>query len=335
MTGVRRHRRRRWPQRAGRGGLPGPGRQRVLVLRAPRTSSAAPRCPSIRSGPTSPSPRLSYVVSLLPAGHGARPAPGRARLPRLPAGPVLRAARATAATCSCPTTRRGGAREIGKFSAARRRRVRAVGRLARRARAAGRPAAARRSRRSSARKRPADLLAQAALLRPLRKVDVRAAVRPDPAVHREHRRPGRGPVRLRRDARRAQRLRRDRHLGRPAQRRHRVRHAAPPHRPDRRPGGRLGLPARRHGRGDAGDGGARPGRSAPRSAPSAPVARIDVRGRRGHRRDAGRRRRSSARRRSITTAHPPISFLRLVDRGRAAGGLRGRHRGVAQPRPAP
>ena len=66
-------------------------------------------------------------------------------------------------------------------------------------------------------KRPADLLAQAGLLRQLRGVDVRAGVRPDPAVHRQPRRPGRGHFESRRDARRAVRLRRDRHVGRAAQ----------------------------------------------------------------------------------------------------------------------
>ena len=103
--------------------------------------------------------------------------------------------------------------------------------------------------------RPADLARQAMLLRRLRGVDERKAVDHHPADDLERRRPGRGPVRVRRHARRARRLRGHRHLGRPAVGRHRVRHAAPPHRRHRRRADRcLGLPARRHGRGHAGAG---------------------------------------------------------------------------------
>ena len=105
---------------------------------------------------------------------------------------------------------------------------------------------------------------------------------------------------------------RHRHLGRAALGRHRVRDAAPPHRRRGRAGRRVGVPARRDGRGDrrAGRGGpvvrrrdphrgARWPRSAPATAGSAGVTLAS-----GEEIDAAT---------VITTAHPQISFLRLLD----------------------
>ena len=119
-------------------------------------------------------------------------------------------------------------------------------------------------------RRPADLWRQALLLRHLRGLDERRHGGCHPADGGQHRRPDRGVLRERRDARPALGVRGDRHLGRPAVGGHRVRDAAPPHRRHRRPGRRLGLPARRDGRGDQ-----RAGRRGPlvRRASCAPMPR--------------------------------------------------------------
>ena len=160
------------------------------------------------------------------AGDRARPRPGRPRLPRLPAGPLLRARAATAATCSCPTTRPRRHEQIAQFSTTRRRRRTSAGT---RGSAARRdvlgplldddPAA------SSARSGPADLLDQAALAGTLRGRRRARRRRPHPAVHRRASptcsRSGSSPTRCGACCRCQ---RRDRHLGRAAQRRHRVRH---------------------------------------------------------------------------------------------------------------
>ena len=98
--------------------------------------------------------------------------------------------------------------------------------------------------------------------------------------------------------------------------------AAPPHRRRRRrPDRRVGLPPRRHGRRHPGARARPRGRSARRSAPRPRVARISTTGGVATGRGPRRRRRAAAPT-VITTAHPQISFLRLLDRARPAGRLR-------------
>ena len=103
-------------------------------------------------------------------------------------------------------------------------------------------------------RRPPDLWRQGLLLRHLRKLDERGAVDVTRLLT--------GSIAdlveryFESDAMRgaAVGVRGDRHLGRAPVERHRLRDAAPPHRRHRRAGGRVGLPARRHGRGHRGAG---------------------------------------------------------------------------------
>ena len=147
----------------------------------------------------------------------------------------------------------------------------------------------------------------------------------------EHRRPAR-PLLRKSDAvrGRAGGLRRHRHLGRTAVGGNGVRHAAPPHRGGRRADGCVGLPARRHGRGQRGD--RRRGPVVRRGDPHwRRVARIRTPRRTGHRGDPGhrggdRRRTSSSRRRirrSLSCACSTAAEL--------PPGVRGGHPRLAEP----
>ena len=200
-SGLRRHRRRRRAQRAGRGGLPGPGRAPGAGAASGGDVVGGAAVSERPFGPDFTVTSLSYVVSLLP--------PDMVRDLRLaehgyhvyPQGPYF-APRRDGRTCACPTTRRAGAAEIAKFAPGRRRRLRAAGTrwlagLGRDGRAAAdtRPAQA-----GLASARPT-CSGQAGAADDAAQGGRTGGVRPDPAVHREHRRPGRGALRLRRDAR--------------------------------------------------------------------------------------------------------------------------------------
>ena len=190
--------------------------------------------------------------------------------------------------------------EIAKFSAADADAYRPLGHLAGRLGRVLGPLLHRDPAQARARARPHDLLRQAWLLRqPARASTTRGAV--------DVTRLFTGSIadlleeyfESRRDARRAVGDRRDRHLGRPALGRDRVRHGAPPHRRRRRRAGRrVGLPARRHGRRDAARWPAPPGRSA-REIRTDAAGRADPTSRRpGHRRRRWPAARRSTRRRS-------------------------------------
>ena len=157
-------------------GLPGQGGAADAGAASAGTWSAARRSPSSRSGPDYKVTSLSYVVSLLPPTLVRDLRPGPARLPRLPAGPVLRAPRATAATCSCPTTRSRAASRSPSSPPRDADADGALGRLAGRPGRRARAAAAPRSRPSSARSarptcstRPRLLLAAARASTPARR----------------------------------------------------------------------------------------------------------------------------------------------------------------------
>ena len=195
----------------------GGGHNGLVAAGLPRPAGAAHRragaAPRRRRGRGQRAPvraglhRHVAVVRRLaaPARAGARPAAGPARLPRLPAGPLLRARAATGGTCSCRPTTRARREQIEKFSSKDADAIDALGRA---------------SWTASARvlgpmlddippkvgsRRPADLARQAMLLRRLRGVDARKAVDITRLLTVQRRRPGRGPLRVRRDARRARR----------------------------------------------------------------------------------------------------------------------------------
>ena len=222
---------------------------------------------------------------------------------------------ATAATSPCPTTRRAPPRADRQVLAQGRRGVRALGGAGSAGSAALVGPLLHEIPPKLGSKRPGDLLGQAKLARQAAQGRRARRVRPDPAVHREHRRPGRGPLRVGRDARRAVSVSgRDRHLGRPAQRRHRVRHAAPPHRRHHRGASRAAAWAgsRRRWR-------PRPaafGAEIRTEAPASPGSTSRTGGS-----PASRWRTATSSRADvvITTAHPKISFLRP---GRAARNCR-------------
>ena len=130
-------------------------------------------------------------------------------------------------------------------------------------------------------------------------------------AHRQRRRPARPVLHQRRAARPAVGVRRDRHVGRSAVSRHRVRHAAPPHRRHRRSGGRLGLPARRDGRGHAALAGAARSFGA-EIRTGTEVAAITTSGGRVTGVDLADGEHVAAPV-VVTTVHPQLSFLKLVD----------------------
>ena len=119
-------------------------------------------------------------------------------------------------------------------------------------------------------------------------------------------------------------------VGRPPDSGHGVRHRAPPHRrPRRRPHRRLGLPARRHGRRDAGAGCG--GALVRRRDPHRGAGRARSRqGRRRHRRRARRRHRDQ--RADRHHDHAPAGVVPEARRPRgAARGLRRGHRALPLP----
>ena len=126
-------------------------------------------------------------------------------------------------------------------------------------------------------------------------------------------------------------LRRHRHVGRPADRRHRLRDAAPPHR-RRRDGqaGAWGFPRGGMGGGHRRRWPRRPARSAPRSAPRRRSARIRTSAGRVTGVDAGQRR--GDRRADGRHDRAPADLVpRAARPGRAARRLRGRHPALADP----
>ena len=271
-TGLRRHRGRRRPQRPRRRRPTWPGPARTVVLeRRPVVGGAA-----VTEQPWGPDYKvttLSYVVSLLPPTILRDLELERHGYQRLPAGPVLRAVpgRPLAAAAA-----RSGA-------------------------APGRDRASSPSKDADAVERwDAWLHGLAGVLGPLlsavppklgsrRPADVRRPGPPgvaaaaaggrapggrrDPVVHHVDRRPARRLLRVARDAGRAVGVRRDRHVGRAPLAGHGLRDGPPQDRRRRRRRARLvGLPRGRHGRADRRRWRRRRGRSAPRSAPTPPVA---------------------------------------------------------------
>ena len=196
---------------------------------------------------------LSYVVSLLPAGPGPRLATGAARLPRLPAGPVLRAARrrplpaaaarpGRSATPRSPSSPRATPPPIRRT----RRTWTGIGAILG-------PMLSEIPPRLGSR-RPQDLLRQGLLLRHLRNVDTRAAVDITRLLSSSIADLLDGYFES--DALRGL-LSVSGVIGTwagPAIGRQRLRDAASSPRRRGRPGRRLGLPARRHGRRHGGAG---------------------------------------------------------------------------------
>ncbi len=184
---------------------------------------------------------------------GRRPVAGPARLPRLPARPVLRAALRRplprAAGRPCRATRAGG-----QVLRQGRRRHRGLGRRGSDELASMLAPLLAVVPPKVGSLRPTDLLGQLGLLRHARGMSAQARRRGDPAVLDVDRRPARRLLRVRRDEGAPVGERRDRQLGRAAVGRDRLRDGPPPHRRRRRCHRRLGLPARRDGRGHPGDG---------------------------------------------------------------------------------
>ena len=151
--------------------------------------------------------------------------------------------------------------------------------------------------------------------------------RGDAPVHDVDRRRARRVVRVARGQGRAGDQRRHRHVGRPGGAGHRLRDDAPhDRRRRRRPPRVVGLPDRRDGRRRRRPSAVPPSPSAPRCAPASPVERIDVSdGARARCRDhatAG----SCGHPIVVAATHPQITFLRQIDRCRAADRLRQRPR---------
>ena len=268
---------------------------------------------------------LSYVVSLLPPGLVRDLRLARHGYHVYPQGPYF-APRADGRYLSLPADPAARRAQIAKFSAGRRRSLRAV---------PGPPGAPGRDPRAAAGRDPAParvaaaagpVAAGAAAAAPAQARRARRRRRHPPA-HRQRRRPGRALLRQRRHARAAVGVRRDRGLGRAPVERHGLRDAAPPHRRHRRAGGRVGLPARRHGRGHRG-----PGRRGPLARrrdphrrrggqdphPRGPGDRGDPRHGRGHRRGDRRHDRAPA---DLVpaAARPRGAAARISSRTSAAG----------------
>ena len=200
----RRDRDRRRPQRPRRRGPAREARAVGSPCSSGATRSAARRSPRQPWGPDYKMTALSYVVSLMPPTIVRRARARAVRLQDLPAAPVLRAAPdgRYLQMSDDPPRRRAADREVLR---ARRRRDRALGRLARPARPA---CSGRCSTQVPPRlgcKRPRDLLA--ALGARVAAAQARRARRRrrHAPVHDEHRRPARGVLRVRRGARRARR----------------------------------------------------------------------------------------------------------------------------------
>ena len=242
---------RRRAQRAGRGGLPGPGRAGRAGLRAAgggrrRRGERAPVRPGLHGD-------LAVLRGLAAAaGPGPRPELARHGYHVFPQGPYF-APRADGRYLRLPDDPAAAARRDRQVLRRRRRRLPAVrGAHGRRsARCSGRCWG--RSRRGWAPGGRGPVAAGPAAAAPAQAGRAGRGGR-HPAADRQHRRPARPVLRERRDARAAVGVRGDRHLGRAAVGGHRLRDAAPPHRRRGRAGRRVGVPARRDGRGDHGAG---------------------------------------------------------------------------------
>ena len=223
------------------------------------------------------------------ARPGPRPAARAAWLSRVPAGPLLRAAARRALPAAARRPGAAARRDRQVLRPGRRRLPQVRG-------APGRPGA---GARAAAPSDPAAAGVPAAggpaaagpAADPAAGGRRARGGRRDPAADRQHRRPAGGVLRDRRDAGLAVRLRGDRHLGRAAFGRDRVRDAAPSHRRDRRAVRHLGVPARRHGRGVGGAGAGRPDGRRPAAYRGRGGAHPDPRrpGGRGHPGREGRR----------------------------------------------
>ena len=180
---------------------------------------------------------LSYVVSLMPPDDPARARARTARLPRVPATRVLRAARRRRRAAAHTRDRSGSSRPATPTRST-----------------VGRPGS-RRSPTCSDRcsptipprlgsQRPGDLLDAGATRLAAPRARRAGRRRRHAAVHREHRRPPRRVVRVAADAGRVVGQRRDRHVGRASFGRHRVRDGPPQDRRCRGDGelGHWGFP---------------------------------------------------------------------------------------------
>ena len=285
---LRRGRHRRRPQRPGRRRAAGQGRPAGAWCWSGATWSAARPSPSTPWGPDFKVTALSYVVSLMPPTilrelelerHGYKVHPQGPYFAPHPDGRHLQLA-------DDPARRH---KEIAKFSARDADAMRASGTpgSARLADVLG-AAAVTASRRRSARSARATSLDLGQLGWRLRGVDVRHGRRHHPAVHVEHRRPRRGPLREPAAARACCRSAASSARG-PGP----ARPGPPTSWPTTRSATsataaarRLGLPRGRHGRGHRRAARGRPSASAPRCGSARRVERILVERRPGDRRGA-------------------------------------------------
>ena len=197
------------------------------------------------------------------------------------------------------------------------------------------------ARRSSARRKPADLIEQLRLAWRYRGLDVRTRRRRHAPVHHEHRRPARRLVRVDAGQGVPGDQRHHRHVGRAGRARHGLRDGAPlDRRRRRRPARQLGLPRGRHGRGR----GRHPalGRGVRRRgahrAPGSSRVLVAAAGPRRGRSQSGEELHAPS---VVTAMHPQITFLRQVDRAELPADFVARHRalevaqrrGEDQPRP--
>ncbi len=263
-----------------------------------------------------------------PAGSGQRPAAwsGMAitssrRVPISRRGP-------TADTCGCRTTRRSGARRSASSRPLTPLPTTPTRRTWPRIGAILGPMLTEIPPRLGSRQ-PAGPAAPGAAAAPPEKGGHQGGSRHHQAADRQHRRPAGRLLRERCAPRPAVSLGCDRHLGRPALGWQRIRDAASSSGRRRRPGGRVGLPARRHGRRHRRSG--RRGQVVRRGDPHRRAGRPDQdRGGRADRRDAGQRRGD---RRGHGDHHcaPEDLLPRPARSRRAASRLRRRHPRLAFP----
>ena len=184
------------------------------------------------------------------ADHPSGARAGAARLPDPPAGALLRAVRGRPSPAA-PGRSGGPPQGDLQVLRPRRRRHRGVGRLADRPGRSARPDAVAGAAEGGVQtaRRPARPVPPGLALSRGRR---RHGGRSDAAVHVQHRRPARRPLREPAAQGRPRRQRRHRHLGRAAVAGHRLRDGAPQGggRRRRRPAGRVGVPGGRHGCGD-------------------------------------------------------------------------------------
>ncbi len=305
------------------------GKRVVVLERRPIVGGAA-----VTEQPWGPDYKvtmLSYVVSLLPPSTHPRPRARAPRLPRVPAGPVLRAV-PRRAVAAAPRRPGAPAKARSRSSRLATPTPSSVGRVARGLAERARPAAVDRAARRLGSRRPRDLPTRPRSRGDFERLGVRGTADVHAAVHDERRRPARGLVRVAADARRAVGQRRHRHVGRTALAGHGVRHGAPQDRRRRRRPARLvGLSRRGHGRAHAQRSRIRREAFGADVRTDAPVARILVR-------ERSRRRASSLASGEelhapvvVTTVHPKITFLDHIDRRELPDDFVARHRALEDP----